>query len=68
MFFTHASTDLALFSVQVELVLANSHGPDGFDQGGAGVPGVHRDPTVAKRPSGHRRPAVGPNTIPLYIH
>lgn len=65
---TITNTHLALFAVQVELVLADSHGPDGFDEGGTGVPGVHSDATVTKRPPRYRRPAVGANTNRLYIH
>lgn len=49
-------------------MLADGHGPDGFDEGGAGVPGVHGDAAVSKRPSRYRRPAVGANTKRLYIH
>lgn len=49
-------------------MLANGHGPDGLDQRGAGIPGVHRDATVAERPSGHRRPAVRGNTKPLNMN
>lgn len=44
-------TDLALLAVQVELMLADSHGPDGLDEGRTGVPGVHSNATVAKCPS-----------------
>lgn len=33
-------TYFALFSVQVELVLADSHDPNGFDQRMAGIPRV----------------------------
>lgn len=33
-------TYFALLSVQVELVLANRHDPDGFDQRMAGIPRV----------------------------
>lgn len=61
-------TDLALLAVQVELMLADGHGPDGLDEGRAGVPCMHSDATVAKRPSCHRRPTVGADTRPPYIH
>lgn len=61
-------TDLALLAVQVELVLADGHGPDGLDEGRTGVPRMHSDATVAKRPSRHRRPTVGADTRPPYIH
>lgn len=60
--------DLALLAVQVELVLADGHGPDGLDEGRAGVPRVHRDAAVAKRPPCHRRPTVGADTRPPYTH
>lgn len=65
---TQMHTHLALFAVQVELVLADGHGPDGFDEGGTGVPGVHGDATVTKCPPRYRRPTVGANTNRLYIH
>lgn len=65
---TDTHTDLALLAVQVELVLADSHGPDGLDEGGAGVPGVHGDAAVSERPPRYRRPAVGANANRLYIH
>lgn len=61
-------TDLALFAVQVELVLADGHGPDGLDEGGTGVPGMHSNAAVTKRPSRHRRPTVGADTRPPYTH
>lgn len=61
-------TDLALLAVQVELMLADGHGPDGFDEGRTGVPGMHSNATVTKRPSCHRRPTVGADTRPPYIH
>lgn len=61
-------TDLALLAVQVELVLADGHGPDGLDEGRTGVPRVHSDATVTKCPSCHRRPTVGADTRPPYIH
>lgn len=61
-------TDLALLAVQVELMLADGHGPDGLDKGRAGVPRVHSDATVTKRPSCHRRPTVGAATKPPYTH
>lgn len=61
-------TDLALLAVQVELVLADGHGPDGLDEGRTGVPRMHSDATVTKRPSCHRRPTVGADTRPPYIH
>lgn len=62
------TTDLALLAVQVELVLANSHGPDGLDEGGTGVPGMDSNATVTKRPSRYWRPTVGAETRPPYIH
>lgn len=49
-------TYLTLLPVQVELVLANGHGPDGLDQGRARVPCVHRDATVSERPPRHGGP------------
>lgn len=61
-------TDLALLAVQVELVLADGHGPDGLDEGRTGVPRVHCYATVTKRPPRHRRPTVGADTRPPYIH
>ena len=61
-------TDLALLAVQVELVLADSHGPDGLDEGWTGIPRVHSNATVTKRPSCHRRPTVGADIRPPYIH
>lgn len=63
-----ALTDLALLAVQVELVLADGHGPDGLDEGRTGVPRVHGDATVTERPPRHRRPTVGADTRPPYIH
>lgn len=60
--------DLALLAVQIELVLAYGHGPDGLDESWTGVPGVHCDATVAKRPACHRRPTVEADTRPLYMH
>ena len=47
---------LTLLSVQIELVLANGHSPDGLDQRWTRVPRVHRDAAVSKRPSCHRSP------------
>lgn len=67
-FFSLFGADLALLAVQVELVLADGHGPDGLDEAGAGVPRVHGDAAVAKRPPGHRRPTVGADTRPPYTH
>ena len=61
-------TDLALLAIQVELVLADSHGPDGLDEGRTGVPRVHGDATVTKCPPRHRRPTVGADTRPPYTH
>lgn len=61
-------TDLALLAVQIELVLADGHGPDGLDEGGTGVPGMNSDAAVTKGPSGHRRPTVEVDTRPPYIH
>lgn len=48
---------LALLPVQVELVLADGHGPDGLDECWARVPRVHCNAAVAKGPPGHRGPA-----------
>lgn len=62
------SPDLALLAVQVELVLADCHGPDRLDECGTGVPRVHSNATVTKCPSRHRRPTVGADTKPPYIH
>lgn len=59
---------LALLAVQVELVLADGHGPDRLNESRAGVPGVDSYTTVAKRPSGHRRPTVETDTRPPYTH
>lgn len=61
-------TDLALFAVQVELVLADGHGPDGLDEGRTGVPGMHSNAAVTERPSRYRRPTVEADTKPPYIH
>lgn len=60
--------DLALLAVQVELVLADCHGPDRLDECRTGVPRVHSNATVTKRPSRHRRPTVGADTKPPYTH
>lgn len=60
-------TDLALLPVQIELMLADSHGPDGLDEGRTGVPGVHGNPTVAKSPSRYRGPTVGADTEPSSV-
>lgn len=62
------STDLALLAVQVELVLADRHGPDRLDECRTGVPRVHSNATVTKCPSRHRRPTVEADTKPPYIH
>lgn len=37
-------------------MLANSHSPNGLDECGAGVPCMHSNATVPKRPPGHRCP------------
>lgn len=62
------SPDLALLAVQVELVLADCHGPDRLDECRTGVPRVHSNATVTKCPPRHRRPTVGADTKPPYIH
>lgn len=49
-------TYLALLPVQVELVLADGHRPDGLDQRWARIPRVHRDAAVSERPPRHRSP------------
>ncbi len=50
-------TYFALFSVQVELVLADGHDPDGFDQWVTGIPSVDHQPRLAKRALSHCSPA-----------
>ena len=49
-------TYLTLLPVQIELVLANGHSPDGLDQRWTCVPCVHRNATVPKRPPRHGSP------------
>lgn len=49
-------TYLALLSVQIELMLANRHRPNGLDQCWTCVPRVHSNATVPKSPPGHRSP------------
>lgn len=47
---------LALFSIQIELVLANGHSPDGLYESRTRVPRVHSDPSMTKCPPGDRCP------------
>ena len=61
-------SDLALLAVQVELVLADGHGPDGLDEAWTGVPGVDRDATVSESPPRDRRPAAGARNTRLWLH
>ena len=61
-------SDLALLAVQVELVLADGHGPDGLDEAWTGVPGVDRDAAVSERPPRHRRPAVRARNTRPWLH
>lgn len=49
-------------------MLADGHGPDGLYESRTGVPGMHGDAAVSKRPSGYRRPTVGADKRPPYIH
>ena len=49
-------THFALFPVQVELVLTNSHPPDSLDQRVAGIPGVDDQPCLSEGALGHCAP------------
>lgn len=48
-----ARTHFALFPLQVELVLANGHDPNGFNQRVAGIPGVDNQTRLPKGTLGH---------------
>lgn len=49
-------THFALLPVQVELVLANGHYPDGLDESGVCIPGLYKQATLSKGSSRHRNP------------
>lgn len=46
-------TYFALLSVQVKLVLANGHYPDGLDERRVCIPGLHKESTLPKGSSRH---------------
>lgn len=48
----------ALLSVQVELVLADSHDPNGFNQRMAGIPRVDQKARLSKRALGYCSPVA----------
>lgn len=54
----HTHTHSALLSVQVELVLADGHDPDGFDQWMAGIPGVDLKASLPEGALGHCSPVA----------
>lgn len=49
-------THFALLPVQVELMLANGHYPDGLDEGRVCIPGLYKQATLSKGSSGHWNP------------
>lgn len=51
-------TYFALLSVQVELMLANGHDPDGFDQRMAGIPRVDEQARLPKGALGYGSPVA----------
>lgn len=53
-----SETYFALLSVQVELVLANSHDPNGFDQRVAGIPRVDEKACLPKGALGYCSPVA----------
>lgn len=55
---THTHTHSALLSVQVELVLADGHDPDGFDQRMAGIPRVDLKACLPEGAFGHCPPVA----------
>lgn len=51
----------ALLSVQVELVLADGHGPNGFDQRMAGIPRVDQKARLTEGALGYCSPGATKN-------
>lgn len=54
----HKPTHFALLPVQVELVLADRHDPNGFNQRVAGIPCVDQKARLAERALGHCSPVA----------
>lgn len=50
-------TDLALFSIEVELMLTDGHHPDGFDQRVISIPRIDHQTRLSERTLSHRSPA-----------
>lgn len=52
-----------MLHVQVELVLTDGHGPDGFNQSVAGIPGVNNQTGLPKSPPGRCFPVEDKETL-----